>query len=177
MGKKIKTKAAQEVKTLESVGGAGQAHEAGVYPRETAEKPGEVFRHVPDPPLGEGDVTNQARPENPDSLGSSTSAKEKTLKIPSPGERMKAAFLKAKKAAVREQPAQQNQQEDPSAQAVGQVSEAGKHAADSVLHRAERTGRESLSQVKPRVEQAREKFPRAEKYSGKCSRRKPEFCP
>ena len=126
------------------------------YIREKQRKAGEVSGTSP-PPLGEGDVTNQARPENPDSLGSSTSAKEKTLKIPSPGERMKAAFLKAKKAAVREQPAQQNQQEDPSA-AVGQVSEAGKHAADSVLHRAERTGRESLSQVKPRVEQARESF-------------------
>ena len=156
MGKKIKTKAAQEVKTLESVGEPGKRMKQA-YIREKQRKAGEVSGTSP-PPLGEGDVTNQARPENPDSLGSSTSAKEKTLKIPSPGERMKAAFLKAKKAAVREQPAQQNQQEDPSAQAVGQVSEAGKHAADSVLHRAERTGRESLSQVKPRVEQARESF-------------------
>ena len=71
---------------------------------------------------------------------------------------MKSAFLQAKKAAVPEQSSQQNQQADPSSQATQQVSGAGKRAADSVLHRVERAGRESLSQVKPRVEQARESF-------------------
>ena len=156
MGKKIKTKAAQEVKTLESVGEPGKRMKQA-YIREKQRKAGEVSGTSP-PPLGEGDVTNQARPENPDSLGSSTSAKEKTLKIPSPGERMKAAYLKVKKAAVREQPAHQDQQENPSAQATQQVSETGKRMGDFALHHVERTGRGSLSQVKPRVEQARESF-------------------
>ncbi len=80
------------------------------------------------------------------------------MKIPSPGERMKAAFLKAKKTAVPEQPIKQDQQEDPSAQAAQQVGETEKCAADSALHRMEQMGRESLSQVKPRVEQARESY-------------------
>lgn len=156
MGKKIKTKAAQEVKTLESVGEPGKRMKQA-YIREKHRKAGEVSGTSP-PPLGEGSAANQAGPKNPDSLGSSPSAKGKILKIPSPGERMKAAFLKAKKAAVREQPAQQDQQENPSAQAAQQVSEAGKRMGDFVLHHVERTGRESLSQVKPRMEQARESF-------------------
>lgn len=159
MGKDIKTRAAQEVKTLESVGEPGKRMKQA-YIREKQRKAGEVSGTSP-PPLGEGDVTNQARPENPDSLGSSPSAKGKTLKILSPGERMKTAFLKAKKAAVPKQSSQeiqQDQQEDPSAQATEQVSEVGKHAADSVLHHVERTGRESLSQVNLRVKQARESF-------------------
>lgn len=156
MGKKIKTKAAQEVKTLESVGEPGKRMKQA-YIREKQRKAGEVSGTSP-PPLGEGSAANQAGPKNPDSLGSSPSAKGKILKIPSPGERMKAAFLKAKKAAVREQPAQQDQQENPSAQAAQQVSEAGKRMGDFVLHHVERTGRESLSQVKPRMEQARESF-------------------
>lgn len=71
---------------------------------------------------------------------------------------MKAAYLKVKKAAVREQPAHQDQQENPSAQAAQQVSETGKRMGDSALRRVERIGCESLSQVKPRVEQARESF-------------------
>lgn len=71
---------------------------------------------------------------------------------------MKAAFLKVKKAAAPKQSSQQAQQADPATQAAQQVSEVGKRAADSVFHHVERTGRESLSQVKPRVEQARESF-------------------
>ena len=71
---------------------------------------------------------------------------------------MKAAFLKVKKVAVQEQPAQQDQQEDPSAQAAQQAGQAGKYIANSTLHHAEQVGRRSLSQVKPRVEQARESF-------------------
>ena len=156
MGKDIKTKAANEVKTLESVGEPGKRMKQA-YIREKQRKVGDTSGTSP-PPLGEEDVTNQARPENPDSLGSSPSAKGKTLKIPSPGERMKAAFLKVKKAAVREQPAQQDQQENPSVQAAQQVGETGKRAADSALRRVERIGCESLSQVKPRVKQARESF-------------------
>lgn len=71
---------------------------------------------------------------------------------------MKAAFLKVKKAAVREQPAQQDQQENPSARAAQQAGQAGDRAAESALHRMEQMGSESLSQVKLRVEQARESF-------------------
>lgn len=159
MGKGIKTRAIQEVKTLESVGEPGKRMKQA-YIREKQRKAGEVSGTSP-PPLGEGRVPTQAGPENPDSLGSSTSAKEKTLKIPSPGERMKAAFLKAKKAAVPKQSSQeiqQDQQENPSAQAAQQVSETGKRMGDSALRRVERIGCESLSQVKPRVEQARESF-------------------
>lgn len=156
MGKKIKTKAAQEVKTLESVGEPGKRMKQA-YIREKQRKAGEASGTSP-PPLGEGSAANQARPENPDSLGSSPSAKEKTLKIPSPGERMKAAFLKVKKAAVREQPAQRDQQENPSAQAAQQAGEGGKRAGNSALHHVERIGCESLSQEKSRVEQARKSF-------------------
>lgn len=156
MGKKIKTRAAQEVKTLESVGEPGKRMKQA-YIREKQRKAGEVSGTSP-PPLGEGDVTNQAGPEISNQPGSTSSAKGKTLKIPSPGERMKAAYLKVKKAAVREQPAQQDQQENPSAQATQQVSETGKRMGDFALHHVERTGRGSLSQVKPRVEQARESF-------------------
>ena len=156
MGKDIKTKAANEVKTLESVGEPGKRMKQA-YIREKQRKVGDTSGTSP-PPLGEGRAANQAGPESPEQPGRATSTKGKTLKIPSSGERMKAAYLKVKKVAVQEQPAQQDQQEDPSAQAVGQVSEAGKHAADSVFHHVERTGRESLSQVKPRVEQARKSF-------------------
>ena len=156
MGKDIKTKAAREVKTLESVGEPGKRMKQA-YIREKKRKAGEASGTSP-PPLGEGSAANQARPENPDSLGSSPSAKEKTLKIPSPGEQMKAAFLKVKKAAVSEQPSQQDQQENPSAQAAQQVGEGGKRAGNSALHHVERIGCESLSQVKSRVEQARESF-------------------
>lgn len=159
MGKGIKTRAIQEVKTLESVGEPGKRMKQA-YIREKQRKAGEVSGTSP-PPLGEGRVPTQAGQENPDSLGSSTSAKEKTLKIPSPGERMKAAFLKAKKAAGPKQSSQeiqQDQQENPSAQAAQQVSETGKRMGDSALRRVERIGCESLSQVKPRVEQARESF-------------------
>lgn len=156
MGKEIKTKAAQKVKTLESVGEPGKRMKQA-YIREKQRKVGEVSGTSP-PPLGEERVPTQAGPESPEQPGNVISSKRNSLKIPSPGERMKTAFLKAKKAAVSEQPAQQDQQEDPSAQAAQQVSEAGKRAADSTLHRVERTGRGSLSQVKPRVEQARESF-------------------
>lgn len=153
MGKKIKTKAAQEVKTLEAVGEPGKRMKQA-YIREKQRKVGDTSGTSP-PPLGEGRAANQAGPESPEQPGRATYTKGKTLKIPSSGERMKTAFLKAKKAAVPEQP---SQQDDPSVQAVGQVSAVGNHAADSALHRVERTGRESLSQVKPRVEQARESF-------------------
>lgn len=71
---------------------------------------------------------------------------------------MKSTFLQAKKAAIPEQPTRQDQQKDPSGQATEQVSGAGKHVGDSAFCRVERAGRESLSQVKPRVEQARESF-------------------
>lgn len=153
MGKGIKTKAAQEVKTLESVGEPGKRMKQA-YIRAKQRKVGDTSGTSP-PLLGEGSAANQAGPENPDSWGSSPSSKGKTLKIPSPGERMKAAFLKAKKTAVPEQP---SQQDDPSAQAAQQAGETGKRVWDSSLCRVERTGRESLSQVKPRVEQARESF-------------------
>ena len=156
MGKKIKTKAAQEAKTLESVGEPGKRMKQA-YIREKQRKAGEASGTSP-PPLGEGIGSNQAGPEISNQPGSTPSTKGKTLKIPSSGERMKAAYLKVKKAAVREQPTQQDQQENPSVQAVGQVSEVGKRAADSALRRVERIGCESLSQVKPRVEQARESF-------------------
>lgn len=156
MGKVIKTKAAQEVKNLESVGEPGKRMKQA-YIREKQRITGEVSG-TSTPPFGEGSTTDQAGPENPDSLGSTPSAKGKILKIPSPGERMKAAFLKVKKAVVREQPVQQDQQEDPSAQATEYVGQAGKRVWDSAFCRVERTGRESLSQVKPRVEQVRESF-------------------
>ena len=154
MGKKIKTKAAQEVKTLESVGEPGKRMKQA-YIRERQRKVGDTSGTSP-PPLGEGSATNQAEPEIPNQPGSTPFTKGKALKIPSPGEQMKAAFLQAKKAAVREQPVKQDQQENPSAQAAQQVGETGKRAADSALHRVEQMGRESLSQVKPRVKQARE---------------------
>lgn len=159
MGKKIKTKAAQEVKTLESVGEPGKRMKQA-YIREKQRKAGEVSGTSP-PPLGEGSAANQAGPESPEQPGRATSTKGKILKIPSPGERMKAAFLKVKKAAVPKQSSQeiqQDQPEDPSAQVAQQVSEAGKRTAESALHHVERTGRESLSQVNPRVEQVRESF-------------------
>lgn len=156
MGKDIKTKAANEVKTLESVGEPGKRMKQA-YIREKQRKAGDTSGTSP-PPFGERSETSQAGPESPRQPGSVPSTKGKTLKVPSPGERMKAAFLQAKKAAIPEQPTRQDQQEDLSGQATQQVSKAGKRAADSVLHRVERAGRESLSQVKPRVEQARESF-------------------
>lgn len=156
MGKKIKTKAAQEVKTLESVGEPGK-HMKQAYIREKQRKVGDTSGTSP-PPSGEGSAANQAGPEISSQPGNVPSAKGKTLKSPSPGEWMKAAFLKVKKAAVREQPAQQDQRENPSARAAQQAGQAGDRAAESALHRMEQMGRESLSQVKPRVEQARESF-------------------
>lgn len=156
MGKDIKTKAAQEVKTLESVGEPGKRMKQA-YIREKQRKVGEASGTSP-PPLGEESAANQAGPESPEQAGNVISSKRNSLKIPSPGERMKAAFLKVKKAAAPKQSSQQAQQADPATQAAQQVSEVGKRAADSVFHHVERTGRESLSQVKPRVEQARESF-------------------
>ena len=156
MGKDIKTKAAQEVKTLESVGEPGKRMKRA-YIREKQRKAGDTSGTSP-PPFGEGSTTDQVGRGISSQPGNVPSAKGKTLKAPSPGERMKSAFLQAKKAAIPEQPTRQDQQEDLSGQATQQVSEAGKRAADSVLHRVERAGRESLSQVKPRVEQARESF-------------------
>ena len=156
MGKDIKTKAAQEVKTLESVGEPGKRMKQA-YIREKQRKAGDTSGTSP-PPFGEGSTTDQVGRGISSQPGNVPSAKGKTLKAPSPGERMKSAFLQAKKAAIPEQPTRQDQQEDLSGQATQQVSEAGKRAADSVLHRVERAGRESLSQVKPRVEQARESF-------------------
>ena len=156
MGKDIKTKTAQEVKTLESVGEPGKRMKQA-YIREKQRKVGDTSGTSP-PPSGEGSTTDQAGPDISSQPGNVPSAKGKTLKSPSPGERMKAAFLQAKKAAIPEQPTRQDQQENPSAQAAQQAGEAGKRVADSVLHRVERMGRESLFQVKPRVEQARESF-------------------
>lgn len=153
MGKDIKTKTAQEVKTLESVRKPGKRMNQA-YIREKQRITGETSGPSP-PPLGEGSAANQAGPENPDSWGSSPSAKGKPLKNLSPGDRMKAAFLKAKRAAVPEQP---SQQDDPSAQAAQQAGETGKRVGDSAFCCVERAGRESISQVKPRVEQARESF-------------------
>ena len=156
MGKDIKTKTAQEVKTLESVGEPGKRMKQA-YIRAKQRKAGDTSGASP-PPFGEGSTTDQAGPEISSQPGNVPSAKGKTLKSPSPGERMKSTFLQAKKAAIPEQPTRQDQQEDLSGQATQQVSKAGKRAADSVLHRVERAGRESISQVKPRVEQARESF-------------------
>lgn len=156
MGKDIKTKAAQEVKTLESVGEPGKRMKQA-YIREKQRKAGD-FSGTSPPPFGEGSTTSQDESENLKQPGRAPSAKGTALKIPSPGDRMKAAFLKAKKAAASEQSAQQTQQADPSAQATEQVSGAGKRVGDSALCRVERTGRESLSQVKPRAKQVRESF-------------------
>lgn len=156
MGKDIKTKAAQEVKTLESVGEPGKRMKQA-YIREKQRITGEASGTSP-PPFGEGSTTSQDESENLKQPGRAPSAKGTALKIPSPGDRMKAAFLKAKKAAASEQSTQQTQQADPSAQATEQVSGAGKRVGDSALCRVERTGRESLSQVKPRAKQVRESF-------------------
>lgn len=156
MGKGIKTRAIQEVKTLESVGEPGKRMKQA-YIREKQRKAGEVSGTSP-PPLGEERVPNQAGAVHSEQPEYVPSAKGKTLKIPSPGERMKVAFLQAKKAAVSEQPIKQDQQEDPSAQAAHQAGETGKRAVDSTLYHAEQVGRRSFSQVKPRVEQARESF-------------------
>lgn len=156
MGKDIKTKAANEVKTLESVGEPGKRMKQA-YIREKQRKAGDTSGASP-PPFGERSETSQAGPESPRQPGSVPSTKGKTLKVPSPGERMKAAFLQAKKAAIPEQPTRQNQQADPSSQATQQVSGAGKRVGDSAFCRVERAGRKSLSQVKPRVERARESF-------------------
>ncbi len=156
MGKKIKTRAAQEVKTLESVGEPGKRMKQA-YIREKQRKAGEVSGTSP-PPLGEESAANQAGPESPEQAGNVISSKRNSLKIPSPGERMKAAFLKVKKAAAPKQSSQQAQQADPATQAAQQVGETGKRAADSALRRVEQMGWESLSQVKPRVKQARESF-------------------
>ena len=156
MGKDIKTKAAQEVKTLEAVGEPGKRMKQA-YIRAKQRKAGDTSGTSP-PPFGERSETSQAGPEISSQPGNFPSGKGKTLKSPSPGERMKAAFLQAKKAAASEQSTQQTQQENPSAQAAEHVGQAGKRVADSVLHRVERMGRESLFQVKPRVEQARESF-------------------
>lgn len=156
MGKDIKTKAAQEVKTLESVGEPGKRMKQA-YIRAKQRKVGDTSGTSP-PPFGERSETSQAGPESHSQSDSVIFSKRKSLKVPSPGERMKAALLQAKKAAVPEQPARQDQQENPSAQAAEHVGQAGKRVGDSVLHRVERMGRESLFQVKPRVEQARESF-------------------
>ena len=156
MGKDIKTRAAQEVKTLESVGEPGKRMKQA-YIREKQRITGEASGTSP-PPLGEERVPNQAGAVHSEQPEYVPSAKGKTLKIPSPGERMKVAFLQAKKAAVSEQPIKQDQQEDPSAQAAQQAGETGKRVGDSAFCRVERAGRESISQVKPRVEQARESF-------------------
>lgn len=156
MGKDIKTKAAQEVKTLESVGEPGKRMKQA-YIRAKQRKAGDTSGTSP-PPSGERSETSQAGPEISSQPGNVPSAKGKTLKSPSPGERMKSAFLQAKKAAASEQSTQQTQQADPSAQATEQVSGAGKRVGDFALNRVERAGWESLSQVKPRVEQAREGF-------------------
>lgn len=156
MGKDIKTKAAREVKTLESVGEPGKRMKQA-YVRAKQRKVGEASETSP-PPLGEEGASNRAGAVHSEQPKYALPAKGKTLKISSPGERMKAAFLKTKKAAVSEQPIKQDQQEDPSAQAAQQVGETEKRAADSALRHVERTGQESLSQVTPRVEQARESF-------------------
>lgn len=156
MGKDIKTKAANEVKTLESVGEPGKRMKQA-YIREKQRKVGDTSGTSP-PPFGERSETSQAGPEISSQPGNVPSAKGKTLKSPSPGERMKAAFLQAKKAAIPEQPTRQDQQENPSAQAAQQAGEAGKRVGDFALHRVERAGRESISQIKLRVEQARESF-------------------
>lgn len=156
MGKGIKTRAATEVKTLESVGEPGKRRKRA-YIRAKQRKVGEASGPSP-PPLGEERASNQAGAVHSEQPEYAPSAKGKTSKAPSPGERMKANFLQVKKAAVPEQPTQQAQPEDSSAQATEQVSEVGKRVGDFALHHVERTGRESLSQVNPRVEQVRESF-------------------
>lgn len=153
MGKVIKTKAAQEVKTLESVGEPGKRMKQA-YIREKQRITGEASGPSP-PPLGEEGTSNQAGAVHSEQPEYAPSAKGKPLKNLSPGDRMKAAFLKAKRAAVPEQP---SQQDDPSAQAAQQAGETGNRAVDSTLYHAEQVGRRSFSQVKPRVEQARESF-------------------
>ena len=101
MGKDIKTKTAQEVKTLESVGEPGKRMKQA-YICAKQRKAGDTSGASP-PPFGEGSTTDQAGPEISNQPGNVPSAKGKTLKAPSPGERMKSAFLQAKKAAVPEQ--------------------------------------------------------------------------
>ena len=95
MGKDIKTKTAQEVKTLESVGEPGKRMKQA-YIRAKQRKAGDTSGTSP-PPFGERSETSQAGPESPRQPGSMPSTKGKTLKVPSPGERMKAAFLQAKR--------------------------------------------------------------------------------
>ena len=149
MGKKIKTKAAQEVKTLESVGEPGKRMKQA-YIREKQRKAGEVSGTSP-PPLGEGSAANQAGPEISNQPGRATSTKGKILKISSPGERMKAAFLKAKKAAVREQPTQQDQQEDPSAQAAQQVMEAAARDGETMKQAARKNLNQAAGMIVEKV--------------------------
>lgn len=153
MGKDIKTRAAQEVKTLESAGEPGKRMKRA-YIRAKQRKVGDTSGTSP-PPSGEGSTTDQAGPEISSQPSNVPSAKGKTLKSPSPGKWMKAAFLQARKAVA---PEQSSQQDDPSAQATEQAVEAEKRAVDSTLYHAEQVGRRSFSQVKPRVEQARESF-------------------
>lgn len=153
MGKDIKTKTAREVKTLESVGEPGKRMKQA-YIRAKQRITGEASGTSP-PPLGEEGTSNQAGAVHSEQPEYAPSAKGKPLKNLSPGDRMKAAFLKAKRAAVPEQP---SQQDDPSAQAAQQAGETGKRVGDSAFCRVERAGRESISQVKPRVEQVRESF-------------------
>lgn len=153
MGKDIKTKAANEVKTLEAVGELGKRMKQA-YIRAKQRKVGDTSGTSP-PPSGEGSTTDQAGPEISSQPSNVPSAKGKTLKSPSPGKWMKAAFLQARKAVA---PEQSSQQDDPSAQATEQAVEAEKRAVDSTLYHAEQVGRRSFSQVKPRVEQARESF-------------------
>ena len=164
MGKDIKTKAANEVKTLESVGEPGKRMKQA-YIRAKQRKAGDTSGTSP-PPFGERSETSQAGPEISSQPGNVPSAKGKTLKSPSPGERMKAAFLQAKKAAVPEQPARQDQQENPSAQAAQQAGEAGKRVADSVLHRVERMGEGEPISSKTPCGTGAGKLPRVERHGG-----------
>lgn len=62
MGKDIKTKAANEVKTLEAVGELGKRMKQA-YIRAKQRKVGDTSGTSP-PPLGEGSAANQAGPEN-----------------------------------------------------------------------------------------------------------------
>ena len=73
MGKDIKTKAAQEVKTLESVGEPGKRMKQA-YIREKQRKAGD-FSGTSPPPFGEGITTSQDESENLKQPGRAPSAK------------------------------------------------------------------------------------------------------
>ena len=160
MGKGIKTKAAQQAKTLETVGEPGrrmkqrflrtrqQSARQAPPPEEAAPPPGKETA------AGETPGKGSAIP---------SSARRRGRRVLSPGQRMKAAFLKAKEAAVREQPiCQENAGEAPSpvGETVNQVSEKTERALEySVQKTGQLTKRVTPSGPSGTVRTRRESSP------------------